>query len=109
MPEIKPRLILIATLTFSVQFYFYKNNVFKDYISHPKWYFIHSMFCILTDQLAQIKEITHAKVLCSVLKDDYGDISYQARLFERQHRDRLVVMKNMRFRDIKKKFCVFLI
>lgn len=65
------------------------------------------MFCILTDQLAQIKEITHAKVLCSVLKDDYGDISYQARLFERQHRDRLVVMKNMRFREIKKKFCVF--
>uniref|UniRef100_K1PPM0 Chorion peroxidase n=1 Tax=Magallana gigas TaxID=29159 RepID=K1PPM0_MAGGI len=40
------------------------------------------------DQLAQIKGITHAKVLCSVLKDDHGDISYQARLFKRQHQER---------------------
>nr|XP_034316533.1 peroxidase-like protein isoform X2 [Crassostrea gigas] len=38
------------------------------------------------DQLAQIKQITHAKVLCSVLKDDHGDIRYQARLFKRQHK-----------------------
>lgn len=50
------------------------------------------MFCISTDQLAQIKEITHAKVLCSVLKDDNGDVSYQARLFKRQHGERLVIM-----------------
>lgn len=61
------------------------------------------MFCTSTDQLSQIKQITHAKVLCSVLKDDYGDISYQARLFKRQHSRRLVVMKNMRVKKILKK------
>lgn len=56
----------------------------------------------ITDQLAQIKGITHAKVLCSVLKDDHGDISYQARLFKRQHQERWVIMKILEYEKFKK-------
>lgn len=56
----------------------------------------------ITDQLAQIKGITHAKVLCSVLKDDHGDISYQARLFKRQHQARWVIMKILEYEKLKK-------
>ncbi|XP_022289630.2 peroxidase-like protein [Crassostrea virginica] len=35
------------------------------------------------DQLAQIKRITESKVLCSVVKNDRGDVSYQPRMFVR--------------------------
>lgn len=66
-------------------------------------YDVHCIFFyILPDQLAQIKQITHAKVLCSVLKDDHGDISYQARLFKRQHQERWVIMKILEYEQLKK-------
>eukprot|EP00105_Crassostrea_gigas_P025286 XP_011445822.1 PREDICTED: peroxidase-like protein [Crassostrea gigas] len=35
-------------------------------------------------QLAQLKQITHSKILCSVLKDDKGSLNYQPRLMEHQ-------------------------
>lgn len=35
------------------------------------------------EQLAEIKQMTHSKVLCSVVKNDLGEIRYQPRLFQR--------------------------
>lgn len=36
----------------------------------------------LLDQLAEIKRTTQSKILCSVIKNDMGSLSYQPRLLE---------------------------